>query len=163
MNRLTDPILSTDPVASTDRSVLAIIQGTARSLMVDGGNSPRHAEGFLAELAAAGLPAPDYIAVTHAHCDHIFGLSRLGGIVLANSLTRDRISNMAGLSWNDPEVAPRVASGEEHEMTGLMLRAEMPGDRSDFAIRPPDVVYERRLTVDLGGVTCTSTRMKNSP
>jgi glyoxylase-like metal-dependent hydrolase (beta-lactamase superfamily II) len=154
MKRLTECIWYTEPSADTDRPVLAIVRGSKRTLMVDGGNSPKHAQAFLDELDQVGLAQADFIATTHSHCDHIFGLSRLKGIVLSNSLTNDRITMLNELCWDDKDVAERVKSGQEHEMTALMLKYEMPGDRSHFRIRQPDVVYETRLKVDLGKMVC---------
>jgi glyoxylase-like metal-dependent hydrolase (beta-lactamase superfamily II) len=141
MMRLTDAVWFTEPIGATDRPVLAIVKGAAASLMIDGGNCPHHAESFLQELGRVGLAAPGYVAVTHAHCDHIFGLSALTCVVLANRLTSERIRIMNTLSWNDAAVAERVAAGQEDEMTARMLQDEMPGDRTDLKIRQPDVVY----------------------
>jgi len=70
MRKLAENIWSTEPVADTDRPVLAIIQGAARALMVDGGNSPNHALEFLRKLQIQGLPEPDYIAITHSLGDN---------------------------------------------------------------------------------------------
>jgi glyoxylase-like metal-dependent hydrolase (beta-lactamase superfamily II) len=154
MIRVTDAIWFMPPVAATDRPVLGIVKGSARSLMIDGGNCPKHAQAFLKELSRLGFGEPDLVALTHSHCDHVFGLSALRGMVLANALTSAHIVAMNGLSWNDVDVAERVSAGREDAMTAHMLKEEMPGDRSDFRIRPPDVVYESTLDVDLGGVTC---------
>ena len=154
MNRLTEAIWMMEPSGPTDRPVLALVRGARRSLMIDGGNCPDHAGAFIRELSEAGLAEPDYVATTHSHCDHVFGLSALGGLVLSNSLTRQRIEELNRLGWNDAEVAERVRAGQEHEMTLAMLREEMPGDRTGFTIRRPDIVYDSRLEVSLGGLAC---------
>lgn len=39
-------------------------------------------------------------------------------------------------------------------MTAHMLKMEMPGDRRGFRICPPDLIYESKLAVDLGDLTC---------
>ena len=143
-----------EPREDTDRPVLAIISGSKRSLMVDGGNSPRHAGEFLKELYQHHLRKPDFIAITHAHCDHIFGLASLAGITIANQITNNRIMEMQQLRWDDCAVAVRVARGQEHEMTARMLKLEMPGDRTEFKICKPDLIYQDKLAIDLGNVTC---------
>jgi len=154
MRKLADNIWYTEPVAETDRPVLAIIQGASRALMVDGGNSPNHALEFLRKLRDHCLPEPDYVAVTHSHCDHIFGLSALSGIVVSNDLTAQRIQTLNTLRWDDSAVAERVAQGLEYEMTAIMLKSEMPGDRTDFKIREPEIIYTDRLEIDLGHLVC---------
>jgi hypothetical protein len=55
MIRVTDAIWFLPPVAATDKPVLGFVQGTVRSLMIDGGNCPRHAEAFLTELSRLGI------------------------------------------------------------------------------------------------------------
>jgi glyoxylase-like metal-dependent hydrolase (beta-lactamase superfamily II) len=154
MERLTERIWYTPPSADTDRPVLAAVAGTERTLMVDGGNSPRHASTFVDELHREGLQTPDFIALTHAHCDHLFGLAVLPGLVLATALTAGRISALNALGWCDPDVEARVAAGREHEMTAYMLREEMPGDRTGFQVRRPDLVYNSALRLHLGGLEC---------
>jgi glyoxylase-like metal-dependent hydrolase (beta-lactamase superfamily II) len=154
MIRVSDTIWFMEPVGATDRPVLGIIKGTSLSLMIDGGNSPQHAQGFLKESSRLGIAEPDLVALTHSHCDHVFGLSALKGIVLANALTSAHIRAMNSLGWNDADVAERVRAGREDEMTAHMLGEEMPGDRSGFRIRHPDVTYESMLEVDLGGAAC---------
>jgi glyoxylase-like metal-dependent hydrolase (beta-lactamase superfamily II) len=101
MIMLTDAIWFSEPRSATDRPVLAIIKGSERSLMIDGGNCPNHATTFPDELSRRGFAEPDFVATTHSHCDHIFGLSALKGIVLSNSVTSDRIGLLNRLGWND--------------------------------------------------------------
>jgi len=154
MIRLTENIFYTEPSEATDRPVLAIINGSKRSLMIDGGNSPNHTSAFLKELHGNDLRKPDYIAITHAHFDHIFGLSALDSIIIANRATDEKITEMQKLRWDDGAVAARVSHGQEHEMTATMLKVEMPGDRTGFRICSPDLVYQDELAVDLGDLTC---------
>jgi len=159
MLRLTEDILYTEPKEDTDRPVLAIINGSERSLMIDGGNSPNHARAFLKELHQHDLRKPDFVAITHAHCDHIFGLAALDSVIIANRFTNDKIMEMQQRRWNDSSVAARVSSGQEHEMTARMLKLEMPGDRTDFKICTPDLVYQDKLVIDLGCMTCHMERI----
>jgi glyoxylase-like metal-dependent hydrolase (beta-lactamase superfamily II) len=154
MIRLAENIWYTEPVSETDRPILAIIKGGAKALMIDGANCPNHARQFLVELEKLHLPGPDFIATTHSHCDHVFGLSVLSGLVVSNSVTNENIRRLNTLSWNDAEVAERVERGREHEMTARMLKDEMPGDRTGFRVREPQIIYERKLVIDLGETSC---------
>ena len=45
------------------------------TLIVDAGNSPRHARLLLDEVARLPIPSPTYLALTHWHWDHVFGAS----------------------------------------------------------------------------------------
>ncbi|HEY9595676.1 MAG TPA: MBL fold metallo-hydrolase [Spirochaetia bacterium] len=159
MVKLSESIWYTEPVTETDRPVLALIRGTRRSLMVDGGNSPRHAREFLQELREADVAGPDLIAITHAHCDHLFGLGELGGLVIANRLTDERMKELAALGWDDAALERRVENGLEFASTLNMLRIEMPGDRGGLVVRAADIVYRDELALDLGGIECRLRRV----
>jgi glyoxylase-like metal-dependent hydrolase (beta-lactamase superfamily II) len=154
MIQLTENILYTEPKEDTDRPILAIIHGSKKSLMIDGGNSPNHAQAFLEELYQYRVHEPDFVAITHAHCDHIFGLSSLNSLIIANQITDNRLTEMRQLRWDDEAVAARVSNGQEHEMTVKMLKLEMPDNRAGFKICRPDLIYQDRLTVELGGLVC---------
>lgn len=159
MLRLAEGILYTEPQGETDRPILAIINGSERSLMVDGGNSPNHARTFLEELRQHDLRKPDFVAITHAHCDHIFGLPALDSTIIANSFTNYRIIELQKHRWDDSSVAARVSSGQEHKMTAKMLKLEMPGDRTWFKVCRPDLIYQDKLFIDLGDMTCHMERI----
>jgi glyoxylase-like metal-dependent hydrolase (beta-lactamase superfamily II) len=127
--------------------------------MIDSGNSPKQANDFLQCLREMNLDEPDLIAITHCHCDHIFGLSALKGMIIASKMTCMRIKEMNKLGWNDTDVTSRVQLGLEHEMTLEMMKMEMPGDRSDFYIRQPEIIYENRIDFDLGNRDCIIERI----
>jgi glyoxylase-like metal-dependent hydrolase (beta-lactamase superfamily II) len=154
MKRLTENIWYMERVEETVRPVLAIIIGTAGAVMVDGGNCPNHAKEFLRELERHDLPVADFIVTTHSHCDHVFGLSTLEGVIVSNSITNDNIRTLNTLCWNDPEVAERVARKKELEMTARMLHDEMSGDRTGLKVREPQIIYESKLVIDLGQASC---------
>jgi glyoxylase-like metal-dependent hydrolase (beta-lactamase superfamily II) len=154
MTKLLSNIWCTEPVETTDRPVLSVVVGARRTLMIDGGNSPRHAEQLLHEIESIGVPEADYIAITHSHWDHVFGLAALKGIILTNRITGQDIRRLSSLRWRDDELSERVRKGWVHPMSASMIREEIPGDRSDFRIREPDVVNDTELEVDLGATVC---------
>ena len=68
--KLTERIcyLPDDPMR--ERPLLAHIRGERFSLAIDAGYSAEHLAIFYSALDAAGLPGPDFTALTHWHCDH---------------------------------------------------------------------------------------------
>ncbi len=153
LRQITNRIYYTEGFLETDRPVLGLIRGANKTLMVDAGNSPRHAREFLHMLDVHSLPAPDFIAITHAHCDHIFGMQVFSCPAIANRRTRDRIRELQQLDWNTPALSERVAQGLEHPLTQQMLDVEYPGRREHF-IRVPELIYDRVLELDLGNLHC---------
>ena len=141
------------PDSATDRPALGVVAGTRGALVVDAGNSPAHAGVLQRELAAHAV-TPRFAMLTHWHWDHVFGAATLALPTFAHAETARIVRVMAGLDWSDAALDERVAAGTEIAFCRDMLKAEMP-DRSALVIRPPEIIFEDQLTLDLGGVTCS--------
>jgi glyoxylase-like metal-dependent hydrolase (beta-lactamase superfamily II) len=153
LHNLTPHVYWTPPEERTDRPVLGAVAGQHATLMVDAGNSPAHVRLFLDGLAGIGASPPRYVALTHWHWDHTFGLQALDAPALAHAETRARVLEMAGWEWSDADIDRRVEQGLEMDFCRVHLKAEWP-DRSGLHIRAPDVTFTHEMHVDLGGVTC---------
>ncbi|WP_114571475.1 MBL fold metallo-hydrolase [Exiguobacterium flavidum] len=151
--RLTERFWYQTPVSSTDRPVLAVVQGDERTLMIDAGNSKRHAELFLKEVKDAGIRNPDLLALTHWHWDHVFGLAHLDMPSIATGKTREEIAVMADYAWTDAALAERIKQGIEIKFCADAIKEEF-GDDRDIAVALPAITFDGRLVIDLGGVTC---------
>lgn len=152
LNEIAPRVYWLSPDSSTDRPVLGVIAGERGSLVVDAGASPAHAADLLAAIEARGLPAPIYLALTHWHWDHVFGIAAFPVPTIASDETRRIVTAMADLDWSDAALDARVAAGTEIAFCRDMIKAELP-DRSGLTIRPPDIGFSDELTVDLGGAT----------
>jgi glyoxylase-like metal-dependent hydrolase (beta-lactamase superfamily II) len=125
--------------------------GKHATLMVDAGNSPAHANLFLAELVKLDLAKPNYVVLTHWHWDHVFGVSAFEAPLFAYAETQRVVEEMAQLDWSDEALDRRVEEGTEIEFCRDMIKAEWP-DRRDLQLRPPDVSFAGQLEFSLGGV-----------
>jgi glyoxylase-like metal-dependent hydrolase (beta-lactamase superfamily II) len=142
------------PVSETDRPILGMVVGDEKSLMIDAGNSEAHARYFLEELSHRGLKRPDMLALTHWHWDHIFGLSALRDTVSISSFqTKEEMAKLLSLSWSDADLDQRVEEGTEIEFCATAIKKEFVKQR-DITITLPNVTFEGKLEIDLGGVTC---------
>ena len=142
------------PVSETDRPILGMVVGDEKSLMIDAGNSEAHAHYFLEELLKRGIKKPDMLALTHWHWDHIFGLSALRETVSISSLqTKEAMAKLIPLSWTDDDLDQRVAEGTEIEFCATAIKKEFVSQRN-ITITLPNVTFEGKLEIDLGGVTC---------
>lgn len=142
----------------TDRPNLGYIRGDRYTLMIDAGNSASHAQLFLSQLQELGLPLPDYVAITHWHWDHTFGMHAVAAKSIACRLTNEQLQNVATWQWDDHSMAERLTTGEDIEFCDTHIRKEYP-DRGDIKVQTADIVFDRELLVDLGGVTCKLTRI----
>jgi glyoxylase-like metal-dependent hydrolase (beta-lactamase superfamily II) len=141
------------PADVPDRPALCAVSGPRGTVMLDGGSSDAHARLFLDALAAHGIPAPRFVALTHWHWDHVFGAAETGAAVIALRETADQLRIMAAQAWDDAALAARVASGEEIPFCAENIALELPEPRR-VRIAEADIVFSGVLSLDLGGVTC---------
>jgi glyoxylase-like metal-dependent hydrolase (beta-lactamase superfamily II) len=142
------------PVSETDRPILGMVTGDKKTLMIDAGNSEAHASLFLDMLATKEVGKPDLIVLTHWHWDHIFGLSGLkNALSISSSLTKSAMEKLQNLTWSDEALDQRVKEGTEIEFCSDAIKKEYEEHR-DINIVLPDITFEDKLEIDLGGVHC---------
>lgn len=143
------------PEDRTDRPSLGAVVGTDRVLLLDAGASVSHTQAFLAELATQGIASPDYVALTHWHWDHIFGIDALACPIIAHRETAENIQRMMTLDYRDDNLLNLVAEGHEVAFTREHMMLELSNaQRADLTLRVPDITFDKTLTLNLGGVTC---------
>ncbi|MGG1864858.1 MBL fold metallo-hydrolase [Bacillus safensis] len=142
------------PVSLTDRPILGMVVGNNKTLMIDAGNSEDHANYFIQKNLGNENASPDMVVLTHWHWDHIFGLSALSDSVsIASAKTRKEMEKLLPFSWSDEAIDERVREGTEIEFCANAIKEEHQ-DHRDIQVVLPDVTFDRRMEIDLGGVTC---------
>ncbi|TDU10232.1 MBL fold metallo-hydrolase [Bacillus sp. BK450] len=142
------------PVALTDRPILGMVVGNNKTLMIDAGNSEDHANYFIQKTLEHENASPDMVVLTHWHWDHIFGLPALSDTVsIASAKTRKEMEKLVPFSWSDEVIDERVREGTEIEFCAKAIKEEYQSHR-DIQVVLPDVTFDRRVEIDLGGVTC---------
>lgn len=153
LKQLTNRIWYTTPEQATDRPVLGYIKGDKLSLAIDAGNSRKHVAEFVELLKQVGLKEADLVAITHWHWDHTFGMCAVNGRTIAGSKTNEELKKVMRWEWSEEAMAARLASGEDIEMCDTCIRVEYP-DRSIIEVETADLVFDSKLVLDLGGITC---------
>lgn len=153
LKRLTHRIFYLPHEEETDRPALYYIRGDRYSLAVDAGSSDAHRRKFYAALAAAGLRAPDFTAVTHWHWDHSFALHSVPGLTIASAATNEKLRAVQGWTWTRDAMDAREKSGEDIEFCNACIRLEYPV-LSDIRVVPASLSVFDRVKIDLGGVHC---------
>lgn len=161
LNQITDRCFYMPNDSSTDRPCLGYVRGDRCALMVDAGNSPAHHRLFLSEVAAAGLPAPGAIAITHSHWDHTYAMCAAAVPTLANHRTQEHLMRMSRWAWTLPAMEERLRTHEDILFCHECILKEYP-DLSTIRVVSADVTYEGRLTLDLGGVHAQLIHLDNS-
>jgi len=153
LKRLSKHIVYLTPVQETDRPVLGAITGTNKTLIIDAGNSVEHARLFHTELKKV-LINPDYLVLTHAHWDHTFGLDAVQTPVLCQIDTYSNIKKLQKLTWDDAALDQRVEAGTEIAFCADAIKIEFSDKPRNINLPLPEIRFEKRMTIDLGGVTC---------
>ncbi|WP_412056703.1 hypothetical protein [Bacillus safensis] len=73
-------------------------------------------------------------------------------VSIASAKTRKEMEKLVPFSWSD-EIDERVREGTEIEFCAKAIKEEYQ-DHRDIQVVLPDMTFDRRIEIDLGGVTC---------
>lgn len=153
LEKLTERFWYQTPVSDTDRPILGAVVGNEMTLMIDAGNSEKHASYFLDELHKKDIRKPDLVVITHWHWDHIFGLPALNIPSISSAETKTKMQELLPFSWSDKDLDERVKQGFEIEFCAEAIKKEFPNHRN-IKIKLPKITFHEKMEIDLGGVTC---------
>lgn len=127
-----------------DRPCLGYVRGDHWSLAVDAGHSDAHVKEFYEALRKESLPLPTLTVITHWHWDHAFGMHKICGLSVANTITNRHLKEFSDeiqvegvnkfLSL-DPSIQKEYADGRK------------------VVIVPADIEYTGKMDLDLGGIS----------
>ncbi len=143
-----------EPEEASDRPGIVYLRGEKRSLLFDAGNSRRHAQMILDDLAANGLPYPDYTLISHMHADHWFGLVALSSTSFASARTIAATREAAGKSWDRASIEARIKAGEDYPELLASLDLEYFDHNEAIRLAVPEIGISDCADFDLGGVHC---------
>lgn len=140
--------------AYTDRPNIGLIIGKDYTLLYDAGNSAANVAQLKKELAQQGLPCPDFVAISHWHWDHTFGMHAWGVPIIAGRETNNYLREVQQWKWDDQSMQERVENKKDIVFCNEMIKREYP-DRSQICVTTADIIFDGCMTVDLGGgVVC---------
>lgn len=153
LNKLSDRVYYLPHEAETDRPILGYIIGDKYTLAIDAGNSRDHVDKFYESLKELGFKEPDYTAITHWHWDHTFGMHAISGKSIACNYTNEKLIEVSRWGWSDKDMDQRLQAGTEIEFCDKYIKVEYE-DRNDIKVVTSDIIFDTRLTIDLGGIHC---------
>jgi len=118
---------------------IGIIVGTRAALIVDAGMGPKNGQVVVRELAKVSKNTRLYLTTTHFHPEHVMGAQAFPAstIVIRTKLQQEEVDR------KQPEYIHNF-SQRTPEIKALL---------QDVKPRAPDVVFDREIKLDLGGVT----------
>lgn len=153
LKKLSDRIFYMPHNEDTDRPLLGVICGDKYSLIVDSGNSPKHAKEFLAEINSLDVSPVKYVVITHCHWDHVFGIAEMNLTTIGHENTKEKLEETKKMKWDDVSLEKYLEDGTLNKFTVDCIKKEMP-DRDDFTVGDLDIIYKGSMEVDLGGIKC---------
>jgi glyoxylase-like metal-dependent hydrolase (beta-lactamase superfamily II) len=118
---------------------IGIIVGTRATLVVDAGMGPRNGQAVLHELAKVSKNADLYFTTTHFHPEHVTGVQAFPAstrIIRSEAQEEEVKQKQPQFITNFSKRTPEIKA---------LLRDVKP--------RPPDILFDHEMKLDLGGVT----------
>lgn len=118
---------------------IGIIVGNRATLVVDAGMGPRNGQVVVRELAKVSKNADLYFTTTHFHPEHVTGVQAFppNTKILRSEVQEEEVKQ------KQPEFISNF-SKRTPEIKALL---------QDVKPRPPDILFDREIKLDLGGVT----------
>lgn len=161
LNKLSNTIYYLSNQDNNERPTLGLVCGDSYSLIIDSGNSPRHAKDFLLEIEKLNVPPVKYVVITHAHWDHFLGMNEFDATVIVNNQTNEIIKEWQSFSYDDRSLKSYVNTNQMSAMCMNIVQTDMP-NRDSFKLKTPDVIFEKTLTIDLGNKVCILEKIKST-
>ena len=152
-HKISGNVYYTDHEEATDRPAMGYIKGDKYSLMVESGNSKANVNLFLKHLKENGLKEPDFVAISHSHWDHSYGLSYLNAVSIACDKTNALLREMAEWKWSENMLTEYVTEDKIPLFCEPHIRLEYP-DLSEIKVKPADIEFKSEMTIDLGNQPC---------
>lgn len=152
LKQISDHIFYLPPYQETDRPILGAIIGDEKTVLIDAGNSSQHAKLFQSQLEERHIQA-DWLVLTHWHWDHVFGMREMHMPIISHEMTYQKIKQLQQLSWEDSALDQRVEAGIEIRFCADAMKKELGDDRI-ILLPDPDIGFEGRMKLHLGGLTC---------
>ncbi len=131
---------------------VGIICTPTQTILVDGGNSPRHARRILTTLAQMSAPPVSHIIYTHHHWDHVFGASVFGAAAIAHEQCRKQLIEAAAKPWSYAYLQEEMRRTPLRESALIALGRAIDDWRS-FRILTPAITFMHKLHFYLDGIT----------
>lgn len=118
---------------------IGIIVGSHATLVVDAGMGPRNGQAVLRELAKVSKNADLYFTTTHFHPEHVTGVQAFppNTRIFRSEVQEEEVKQ------KQPDFISNF-SKRTPEIKALL---------QDVKPRPPDILFDREVKLDLGGVT----------
>ena len=131
---------------------MGIIVTEKHTILVDAGNSPRHARRIMIALDDIQAPSVYNIIYTHTHWDHVFGAMVFGAPAVAHELGQRQLAEMATRPWGNNYVSEEIQRTPARE-TSLRAMMRAMEEWRNFRIVQPELVLTKKMSMYIDHVT----------
>ncbi|MBZ0287640.1 MAG: MBL fold metallo-hydrolase [Anaerolineae bacterium] len=131
---------------------VGVIIAGGHTVLVDAGNSPRHARRVLLALDDVNAPPVSHVIYTHSHWDHVFGAMVFGAPAIAHELCRKQLVETAAKPWSHGFIQEEIQRTPAREV-GLRALGRAIEDWRSFRIVLPEIVLSKTLCLHFGEMT----------
>ncbi len=131
---------------------VGIISAENQSILIDSGNSPRHARRIIHAMLDNDLPPVRTVIYTHHHWDHTFGGDAYNTRTIAHQKCRDHLVKIASKPWSQSYLQEEVYWNPLLEASRRAMARAIDDWRS-FRVHVPDVTFSNQLELHCDGVT----------
>ena len=124
-----------------------------QTILIDAGNSPRHARRIMSSLATIGAAPIDYLIYTHHHWDHVFGgMVYSVPMIIAHQRCAVILEEYAQQTWSATTLREEIYQNPSLKGRNSAILSAI-NDWRGFRISMPTITIESNLTLYLDGIT----------
>ena len=142
-----------DENLEVDQPNIGVVILENQTILIDAGNSPRHARGIMSALASLGAPPIDYLIYTHHHWDHIFGgMVYSVPMIIAHQRCAEILEDYSQRTWSATHLREEIYQNPSIKgHNNAILNAV--GDWRGFRISKPTITIQSDLSLYLDEIT----------
>lgn len=128
---------------------VGIVRGDRQTVLIDAGNSPRHARMMMTEMAGRDFPPIDTVIYTHHHWESVFGAMAYNAIsVIAHETAINPLKSMSGRVWSAQGLREESQRMPHLEARNVNIQHAV-GDWRDFRVVAPTLYVAHSLRIHL--------------
>lgn len=142
-------IFPRDETPNTIQPNIGVIKLYNQTILIDGGNSPRHARQIIAAINGNYLPPVRTIILTHHHWDHSFGVASFGAKeIIAHEKTAQYLADYARRDWNAATLREEISENPKREISNNAM-IDAISDWREFHVPRPTMTFSKTMTLHL--------------
>jgi glyoxylase-like metal-dependent hydrolase (beta-lactamase superfamily II) len=146
-------IFPRDETPNTIQPNIGVLRLKNQTVLVDAGNSPRHARQIMAAMAGEDFAPIETIIYTHHHWDHTFGAATFNASMTVGHVQNGELmAHFASRSWSVQSLRDEIYRNPQREV-GINAMIDAIPDWREFRICQPNITFSQSLTLYFDDLT----------